>query len=518
MKNEQANNNEITIGFLWAVLRRRLVWLVLALLIGAGAMFAYTKLMVSPVYSSRAQFSVENIYDSPSMGSNSYQSGAAQMAASYAHEVTGNVFLREVLSEYNARHPERSLTLSQVIGMVSVSSEEELPVFNVRVSSTDRQAAYDVLQIIEEVAPTFLLNSGTEQYINIKLIEYGHLATSPDSPNVALNVVIGGAVAVIVAYIAFFLVAFLDKTVYNEEALKSAFEIPIIGQIPQWIKRSETGKKRVRDANIDTPDKRTGAIQRDYDERLLSDKTPFSVVESFKALRTNLTYVPHTGKGAPIFGVTSGYAGAGKSVVIANVAISFAQLGKRVLLIDGDMRCPAQHKIFKRDDKHNGLSEVLAGIEENPFESAVSATPYEGLDLMTCGHIPPNPSELLSSERMASLLEACRERYDYVFIDFPPILETADAGVLTRYLTAYLLVIRAGYSKIDNVCEVVDVMDSMHANLAGFVLNDVNVRGGSSYGYYSHYSKYQRYSRYARLEGPRPSGADIAMSAEEGRE
>ena len=203
-------------------------------------------------------------------------------------------------------------------------------------------------------------------------------------------------------------------------------------------------------------------------------------------------------------------------MVIANVAISFAQLGKRVLLIDGDMRCPAQHKIFGMRKECNGLSEVLAGIVENPFEEALCTSNYEGLDLMTCGHIPPNPSELLASERMKELLDASRARYDYVFIDLPPILETADAGVLTQYLTAYLLVVRAGYSKVDAVCEIVDVMEGMHANLAGFVLNDVSMRGGN-YSYYSHYSKYQRYSRYARVEGPRPSLVQEAPSAEEGQ-
>ncbi len=500
--SEQTKNNEITLGFLWTVFKRRLLWLMLALVIGAGAMFAYTQLMVDPVYSSRAEFRVDNIYESPSMGGNSYQSGAALLAESYANEIKGNVFLDEVLREYNQRNSP-ALELGTLKSMISVSSEEDMPFFQVKVSSTDKQVAFKVLQIIEEKAIVLLLNDSTKLYISIKLVDYGHLATSPDSPNVMLNTVIGGAVALILAYIVFFLVAFLDKTVYNEEGLKAVSKLPIIGQIPQWLKHGETAKKHTRDANIALPEKRTGSIARDYEERLLDAKAPFSVVESFKALRTNLTYVPH-GDGASVFGVTSGYAGAGKSLVIANTAISFAQLGKRVLLIDGDMRCPAQHMIFGADKNRNGLSEVLAGIAANPLEEAVSATAYEGLDLMICGHIPPNPTELLASERMKELLDACRERYDYVFIDLPPILETSDAGVLTQYLTAYLLVVRAGYSKIDSVSDVVGVMESLHANLAGFVLNDVNVRGGS-YGYYSHYSKYQRYSKYARVEGPRPA-------------
>lgn len=515
--NEQVKNNEITLGFLWTVVRRRLVWLLLALVIGAGAMFAYTKVMIDPVYSSQAEFRVDNTQNVLNVVTSTYQSGTVQLAESYAKEVEGNVFLSEILKEYNLRY-NADMKLSQLAKMVSVTVEKELPFFCVKVSSTDCQTAYNVLQIIEEKAPEILPQDNLKSVIEIKSINFGSLATAPDSPNVMLNTVIGGAVALIITYVVFFLVAFLDKTIYNEEGLKVVSKLPIIGQIPQWLKRGESAKsrRRTRDTNIDSPEKRTGLIYRDYEERLLSDKTPFSVTESFKALRTNLTYVPHNGVGAPVFGVTSGYAGAGKSVVIANVAISFAQLGKRVLLVDGDMRCPAQHKIFGVLEERHGLSEVLAGIEENPFEGAVCATSYEGLDLMTCGHIPPNPSELLASERMKELLDAFRARYDYVFIDLPPILETSDAGVLTQYLTAYLLVVRAGYSKADAVCEIVDVMEGMHANLAGFVLNDVSMRGGN-YSYYSHYSKYQRYSRYARVEGPRPSLVQEAPSAEEGQ-
>lgn len=494
--NEQEKTTEITFGFLLAVLRRRVIWLLLALVIGVGGAFAFTKLVMDPTYSSSAKFAVENTASSSSMMSSGYQVGAALYAANYADEIKGNVFLSEVLHVYNERFG-KEMTLKQLSEKVSSTADGDLANFTVKITSTDAQEAYNILCVVQELAPQLLLNDSTRTYVNIKMVNYGSLDTVPDSPNVFLNTALGGVLLVALVYVYFFLRAFLDKTVYNEENLKSVCNgLPVIGLIPQWLGKKQEGTKRFTHENFDS-DRDPSHIQRNYEGRLLSAETPFSVSESFKTLRTNLTYVAHKDNSSPVFGVTSGFAGAGKSVVIANVAVSFAQLGKKVLLIDGDMRCPVQHKIFSLDKNRHGLSEVLAGIEQKPFENAVVKNAYEGLDVLACGHIPPNPSELLSSERMQQFLAEAKAQYDYVFIDLPPILETADAGVVTSIVSAYIVVVRAGYSKLPAVEGVVETMQTMRASVAGFVLNDINAKGalgyyhyGSRYGYQSRYSKY----------------------------
>ena len=494
--NEQEKTTEITFGFLLAVLRRRLIWLLLALVIGAGGALALTKLMIAPTYSSSAKFAVESTVESGNMMSSGYQVGAALYAANYADEIKGNVFLSEVLRTYNGRFG-KELTLKQLSEKITATADGDLANFTVKIVSTDAQEAYDILSVVQELAPEILLNDSTRTYINIKMVNYGSLDTVADSPNVFLNTALGGMLLVALVYVYFFLRAFLDKTIYNEENLKTVSgNMPIIGLIPQWFTKRQEGSKRFVRESFDS-DRDPNHIQRNYEGRLLSEDTPFSVVESFKTLRTNLTYVAHKDNTSPVFGVTSGFAGAGKSVVIANVAISFAQLGKKVLLIDGDMRCPVQHKIFSLEGERHGLSEVLAGIEQKPFENAVVKNAYEGLDVLVCGHIPPNPSELLSSARMQQLLAEAKEQYDYVFIDLPPILETADAGVVTSIVSSYILVVRAGYSKLPAIAGVVETMQTMHASVAGFVLNDINAKGalgyyhyGSRYGYQSRYSKY----------------------------
>ena len=494
--NEQEKTTEITFGFLLAVLRRRILWLVLALVIGVCGAFAFTKLVMDPTYSSSAKFAVENTATSSSMMSSGYQVGAALYAANYADEVKGNVFLSEVLHAYNARYG-KQLSLKELSSKVSTMADGDLANFTVKITSTDAQEAYDILSVVQELAPELLLNDSTRTYVNIKMVNYGSLDTVADSPNVFLNTVFGGVLLVALVYVFFFLRAFLDKTVYNEENLKSVCKnVPVIGLIPQWITKKQDGGKRFSHEKFDSY-RAVEHIQRNYEGRLLADDTPFSVSESFKTLRTNLTYVAHKDNSSPVFGVTSGFAGAGKSVVIANVAISFAQLGKKVLLIDGDMRCPVQHKIFSLGTERHGLSEVLAGIEQDPFENAVAKNAYAGLDVLACGHIPPNPSELLSSERMQQFLAEAKAKYDYVFIDLPPILETADAGVVTSIVSAYIVVVRAGCSKLPAVEGVIETMQTMRASVAGFVLNDINAKGAGYYHYGSRYGYQSRYSKYA---------------------
>lgn len=491
--NEQDKTSEITFGFLVAILRRFFITLLVVAVVGAGLAFAVTEFLIDPVYSSKAEFAVENTSAEAGVMNTGYQMGAVQYAANYANEVEGNVFLSEVLNAYNSKYG-KDMTLAQLSRKVSTSADGEMPIFSIKVVSTDAQEAYELLATVQELAPQLLLNDSTRKYVNIKLIEYGSLATAPDSPNVFLNTVLGAMIAFAVAYVVIFLKVFLDKTVYDEDMVKNISSLPIVGQIPRWSNKKGDGNKLTKKVRHFDVKGNKEDIQRDYEGKLLCAQTPFSVSESFKTLRTNLTYVARMDHSAPVFAATSGFAGAGKSVVIANIAISFAQLGKKVLLIDGDMRCPVQHKIFSVAANRSGLSETLAGIEKKPFENAVIHNVYDSLDLLTCGRIPPNPSELLASDKMQQLLAEAKEKYDYVLIDLPPVLETADAGSVTSLISSYIIVVRAGYSKIDAVQTVVETMQGMHANMAGFVLNDVNGKG--AFGYYSHYGHRGKYSKY----------------------
>lgn len=234
---------------------------------------------------------------------------------------------------------------------------------------------------------------------------------------------------------------------------------------------------------------RTKVFTKDDPKKILSPESPFVVKEAYSAIRTNLLFT-QKGEKCPVFVVTSPTANNGKTINSINLAVSFAQMGKRTLLIDSDMRNPTIHRMFSIPVK-NGLSEILAGLTDN---ITVSKTDVENLSVLTGGKIPPNPAELLSSPRMDKLLEFVKEHYDCVFIDTPPVNLVTDATVFAQKTTGYILIVKANVSDNSDVKLAVNSLDNIGGNILGFVLNDVTSGRNRYYSYYKKYDYKYKYS------------------------
>ena len=225
-----------------------------------------------------------------------------------------------------------------------------------------------------------------------------------------------------------------------------------------------------------------------FNPRVLDESVPFAIRESFNLLRTNLMYtISDDESGAPVFAITSDNQSAGKSTVITNLAISFTQIGHRVLLIDADLRRPTVHTYFGISEKSKGLSELLSGIESD----VVNVDVLPGLDIITSGRIPPNPSELITSTKFASFLLDAKSKYDVIFIDFPPIGIVSDAVASCKSVSGYIFAVRSGKSSAKSVNEAIRSMEQVGAKIAGIVINDRNIKGSS---YVKH--KSSRYGGY----------------------
>ncbi|WP_088052505.1 CpsD/CapB family tyrosine-protein kinase [Virgibacillus dakarensis] len=210
----------------------------------------------------------------------------------------------------------------------------------------------------------------------------------------------------------------------------------------------------------------------------LSPRSPIS--EQYRTIRTNLQFSSVDDELKSML-VTSAGPGEGKSMTTANLAVVYAQQGKKVLLIDADLRKPTMHYTF-RVDNLKGLSNILVG--ETLLEAAISPTDVENLDVISCGPIPPNPSELLASKRMQQLLYSANELYDLVIFDTPPILAVADAKILANICDGAILVVRSKHTEYEAAAKAVELLEPSHAKMLGTILNDRSKKEANYYYYY----------------------------------
>ncbi len=231
---------------------------------------------------------------------------------------------------------------------------------------------------------------------------------------------------------------------------------------------------------------------------IVDSSSPFGVVEAYKTLRANLQFVcPHSG--CKIICVTSSVAHEGKSSTSVNLALDIAASDQRVLYIDGDMR--ASH--IAEDlglRKGPGLANLLASgdIDEDYFRSFVQHIEgKDGLDMIVAGKRPPNPSELLNSERMTKLLEEAKSHYDYIIIDGAPIGIVSDVLVLAPHIDGYVVVVKADMTTKFMIRDTLKAIERIGGKTLGVVLNGVRTKG-SGYGRYGKYCKYGKYGKYGR--------------------
>ena len=218
-------------------------------------------------------------------------------------------------------------------------------------------------------------------------------------------------------------------------------------------------------------------------KRLLNNDTPFAIREAYVKLRTGLMFcmTKDRDRACKTIAVTSANPSEGKSLTAANIAISYAMLGKKTLLIDADLRKPTQRRLWKLE---------LAKVKDLP------------LWIIGAGTIPPNPSELLSSDRMKAFVAEIAKRYDYVIIDTPPINTVADAQILSAFVDGVLIVAKSGSTTSDELRAAVDAVERAEGNLCGVVLNDLNMKA-MRYSY-----KYKYGGKYGDKYGYKYSYAD----------
>jgi capsular exopolysaccharide synthesis family protein len=210
----------------------------------------------------------------------------------------------------------------------------------------------------------------------------------------------------------------------------------------------------------------------------INPKSPIS--EQYRTIRTNIQFAG-VDKEFKTLMVTSAGPGEGKSTTVANLAVVLAQQGKRVLLIDGDLRKPTVHYTFKVSNIY-GLTNVLT--RQTTLKDTVVSTNVTDVDVLPSGPVPPNPSELLDSKSMSHLIEEASALYDYVLFDTPPIIAVTDAQLLSHRVDGVILVIASGKTEVESAVKAKELLVNANAKIIGTILNAKEMKKESYYYYY----------------------------------
>lgn len=317
---------------------------------------------------------------------------------------------------------------------------------------------------------------------SIRIVEKAEVPRSPISPRRLQNYQAALLLGLGLGIALCFLFEHVDNTFKTPEDVKAHLSIPFLGMVPEVS---------VRGASPTAPKPSP-----------LTHKNPDSnVAEAYRVLRTNLLFSSASAANRTIL-VSSAGPGEGKTTTVANIAESLAQNGARVLVVDADLRRPTMHQHFGLQ-KTPGLSDLIVG--KTQASQAIQTTRVKGLQVLPCGYIPPNPTELLGSTSMREVMSALRDHYDWVIVDTPPILAIADTPVLGPIVDGVVLVVGAEASSRPTVQRAIEQLTSVGSKMIGVVLNRVDLERNSYY-YGQYYAEYYR-SYYAEGTAPRRAAA-----------
>jgi len=318
----------------------------------------------------------------------------------------------------------------------------------------------------------------------VTIIDAPVMPVTPLPKNQAIYYIAGLFTALIIGIGYVILRELLDTTVKSTDDLESKYQIPVIGTIPH-LDISKKADLEVKRRSADGT-KETVTI---YPRELLDFNKDESVIaESFRSLRTNLFF---TSPDKPLRTIVVSSSGPheGKSLTASNLCLACAQSGKRVLLIDADLRRPILHHLFQQP-RENGFTDLFLGKN---IDDVVRNTGLENFNLITAGRFTPSPAELLGSKKVESLISEFSKRYDLVVFDTPPVMAVTDAPLLSTKVDGVVLIIKS-YSTDKSVLErAVGALQNVNSRIAGFILNDIDLsHRAASYGYYKYYYHYYR--------------------------
>ncbi|HXU46907.1 MAG TPA: polysaccharide biosynthesis tyrosine autokinase, partial [Thermoanaerobaculia bacterium] len=363
---------------------------------------------------------------------------------------------------------------------------------NLKVEIETRRQMFDELLKKQSETEVSARLQGTRDS-NIRIIDSALMPGGPFRPSLRQDVTYGLMLGLLLGVGIAFLIEFLDRTIKSPEEIERRLKLPTLAVVPDI---SETGRvygyaaEPAKGARAGKAPAERARADREQIELVPHDRPRSPISEVYRSLRTSLLL--STAEELKVIAVTSATAGEGKTATASNLGVVLAQLGRRVLIVDADLRKPRMHQVFKVSNR-SGLVNQLTGVVEP--DSVFVETGVPNLWLIPSGPIPPNPSELLSSDRMREWLNAMRARFDYVIVDTPPALAVTDATIVGALSDGVVLTFRAGKVTREDARDCAERLRIAELRILGVVLNrhrSEAARYGRKTRYYESYGGYEK--------------------------
>ncbi len=502
-------------------------WLIILSTLLAGIASLFISLRIAPIYKSTTTVLVN---EAPATKSADYSSVlmSKQLTSTYAEMMANDLVLGQVAEQVKISNPPEEIRKWIEINpvrdtqIIQVSVRTTDPEFSARIANSIVSAFSNQIQEIQtkrfaqskltletQLAETerqisnFVelanqaTNSEEKDRLDAKVMEYralySNLLTSyeqirlseaqsvssvvqvapaipntiPVEPNIWRNTILAALIGFLFAVGILIVRESLDDTVKTPNEISRKFNLPILGVISH------------HDSEGNSP------------ITLLEPRSP--IAESYRALRTNISYAS-VDRPLRTLLITSAVPGDGKSTTIINLGVVLAQNGKKVIIADCDLRRPQIHTHFGLTNRH-GMSTLFSHSAE-VLNSVRQTTGVDGLTVITSGSLPPNPSELMGSQKLQSILSTMRNSADIILIDTPPALTVTDASALAPSLDGILLVVRPGKTRSSALRQTIEQLRQVNARILGVVLNDVAISGKSYSYHYNYYHSYNNNQEY----------------------
>lgn len=470
---------------LFILIKNKIVVIIVMALLGATAGGLYTYFLVPPTYIATATMYVSNNNSSKQVINSTDIIASKSLVDTYSEILKSDTTLSRVVEDL----PQYDLSEKQIRSMLDTESLNQTEIFQISISSESQLMSRDICQEIVKIGQDEIIRviqAGTVTVVDgVKVPTEKHW-------NMGKNIGIGLAVFLFLTLLSIFIHDELDMTVRARNILEKFFNIPVIGIVPNldYVKKRGSKKKHSKRSKSDGL-----TVGRDDSKYIISMSNNYTLQEAYRAVKANIFYMGNE-KACKIYAITSAVPNECKTVSSINTALAIQRSGKKVILLDFDLRRPRIKYDLDIDYKY-GITDYL---RDDSDDLPIVSYKDTGLAVMCAGQMVSGNFQIidniLDGKQIANLLEKLSSYFDYIIIDTPPLNIASDALAFAKFVDGYFLSVRADYSDINDIKLVVKKLESVNSKISGFILNGVNPNYLLYSGYYSGYTNNSKNRKY----------------------